>query len=123
VNATILIVEDIEEIRSTMRLLLEMDGYRVIEATGAWEALARAEETRPDLIMTDFDLPTLVELVRTVREHAELASVPIVIVEPDKPEHACMEGVIVVTDIDDFKTILATHGPRAYLRLVDSDGE
>jgi DNA-binding response OmpR family regulator len=48
-----------------------MDGYRVLEASNAWEARARAQSERPALILTDFDLPTLEGLRLAVHDCEE----------------------------------------------------
>ncbi len=50
---TILVVEDFEDNRFMMRRLLEMSGYRVVEAENGEEAVTRAGEEQPDLILMD----------------------------------------------------------------------
>jgi CheY-like chemotaxis protein len=47
VAKTILIVEDFDDIRDLKRILIEVRGYRVIEATDGREAVERAREFRP----------------------------------------------------------------------------
>lgn len=42
-----------------MRLMIEKEGVSVIEAAGAYEAIAKAEEFQPDLILMDIGLPLL----------------------------------------------------------------
>lgn len=55
----ILLVEDVEDARAMMRLMIENHGFAVIEAAGAYEAIEKAEEYQPDLIFMDIGLPLL----------------------------------------------------------------
>ena len=75
---TVLVVEDSADIRMMMRILLEMDGYRVIEAADGLRAIELAVEERPALIMMDLNLPLMDGLAATVRIREYLPDVPIV---------------------------------------------
>lgn len=55
----ILVAEDNPANRELMREVLSGRGYEVIEASDGLEALQRIEETRPDLILLDIQLPGL----------------------------------------------------------------
>ena len=82
VAQTILVVEDFEDNRFMMRRLLEMSGYRVVEAVNGEQAVEAAERERPDLILMDLSLPKLDGLAATrrIREQDGAARVPIVAV-------------------------------------------
>jgi len=62
---TILLVEDTEDNRQMMRKLLEMSGYRVVEATNGEEAVKVTKEKRPRLILMDLSLPIIDGLAAT----------------------------------------------------------
>jgi DNA-binding response OmpR family regulator len=66
----ILVVEDEENIRETLRYNLLKEGYRVAEARTGPEALAEARRLRPDLILLDLMLPELsgLEVCRILRQ-------------------------------------------------------
>jgi len=66
----ILIVDDEAPIRQMERRILQNHGYRVLEAAGGEEALRTLQETVPDLLIADLDMPGLSgeELVRRVHE-------------------------------------------------------
>jgi two-component system CheB/CheR fusion protein len=68
----ILIIEDDEEIRETLKLLLESRGYRAFAARDGAEALAVASALRtgPDLIVADYNLPGAngLDVVAKIRE-------------------------------------------------------
>lgn len=76
----ILVVEDYDEIRQMMVEILSAKGYEVTEAETGTEAVTRAAEANPDLILMDLTLPEQdgVESIRQIRQSSErLASVPI----------------------------------------------
>ena len=79
---TVLVVEDFEDNRFMMRRLLEMSGYRVIEAVNGKQAVEAAVSERPDLILMDLSLPMLDGLAATrrIREAEGLGRVPIIAV-------------------------------------------
>ncbi len=58
-------MEDTEDNRFMMRRLLEMTGYRVVEATNGEEAVKIAEAETPQLILMDLSLPMIDGLAAT----------------------------------------------------------
>jgi CheY-like chemotaxis protein len=79
---TVLLVEDTEDNRFMMRRLLEMAGYRVVEATNGEEAVTFADSVRPQLILMDLSLPVIDGLAatRAIRKLDGLAKTPIIAV-------------------------------------------
>jgi two-component system, cell cycle response regulator DivK len=77
-----MVVEDFEDNRFMMRRLLEMSGYRVLEAINGEEAVTTARREHPDLILMDLSLPLLDGLAATrcIRKYEELRHVPIIAV-------------------------------------------
>ena len=56
----ILIVDDHEALRAGVRTVLESHGFEVCgEAANGQEALARALQLRPDLVILDITMPVL----------------------------------------------------------------
>jgi len=68
----ILLVEDDFMNMRLVQHILEVEGYIVIKATTAQEALAQIESTLPDLILMDVQLPDMdgMTAVRILRENA-----------------------------------------------------
>ena len=58
-DETVLVVEDDDSVRSLVREVMELSGYRVLSAASGGEALARAEcySGRIDLLLTDMVMP------------------------------------------------------------------
>lgn len=79
---TVLLVEDTEDNRQMMRRLLEMSGYRVVEAINGREAVEAARRTRPQIILMDLSLPFIDGLAATrqIRTLPGLNKIPIVAV-------------------------------------------
>lgn len=77
---TILIVEDSDDIRTLMKMLLEMKGHRVLEAADGGQAIDRALGERPQLILMDLSMPVMDgwEATRRLRQLEETRRVPIV---------------------------------------------
>ena len=64
-SLTVLLVEDTEDNRFMMRRLLEITGYRVVEAMNGEEAVRLAEAECPHLILMDLSLPVIDGLAAT----------------------------------------------------------
>ncbi len=75
---TILVVDDEARLRDMLRVYLEQDGYRVVEAGHGREALYVARVERPDLIILDLMMPEMggYDFMRAFAK--EGASVPII---------------------------------------------
>ena len=68
---TILVVEDHDDTREMLHMLLERWGCRVVEACNGLEAVEAASRERPQLILMDSRLPFLdgLEATRRIREN------------------------------------------------------
>ena len=67
---TILIVEDNDDARDSLRLLLEALGHRVLEAADGQQGLTLVLDHKPEVVLVDLGLPGMdgYELARAVRE-------------------------------------------------------
>ena len=81
-DLTILVVEDYEDTSLAMRLALEDQGYRILEAADGEQAVKVAARERPDIILMDLQLPVLDGLSATerIRANPELRDVVVVAV-------------------------------------------
>lgn len=57
--ARILVVDDEEVVRTTVRLTLEYDGHTVEEANDGAEALVKFGEIHPEIVITDILMPNM----------------------------------------------------------------
>lgn len=89
-HSTIMVVDDDDDIRQMMRVLLEEDGYSVLEAENGQQAIEIAQSASPDLILMDLSMPVLDGLTATrrMREIDRVSDVPIIAITAyDSPEH------------------------------------
>lgn len=79
--ASLLVVEDDADSREMLLMVLEEQGFKVTGAEDGRAALELIESTRPDLIITDIQMPNLdgVEMIKALRERPEIKGVPILI--------------------------------------------
>ncbi len=77
-----LVVDDSMLIRYTVCRFLEERGFAVESATNGLEALQILERVRPDLIVTDMQMPKMSggELITALKKNPETAGIPIIIV-------------------------------------------
>jgi two-component system chemotaxis sensor kinase CheA len=85
---SVLVVDDVAAIRELERSLLAASGYEVRTARDGEEALELARARRPDLVVTDYDMPRLdgLGLCRTIRATPALASLPVLVVTANQDE-------------------------------------
>lgn len=81
-SKSVLIVEDYEDTRSMMKFMIENFGYTVIEAGGPYEAIEKANEFMPDLILMDIGLPLMdgLSVTRMIKDSESTAGIPIIAV-------------------------------------------
>lgn len=81
-SGTILVVEDYDDVRSLMKLLLESYGYQVTEAIDGIEAIECIREPFPDLILMDISMPRMDGLAATkaIRKLDGASEIPIIAV-------------------------------------------
>ncbi|MEA2533740.1 MAG: hypothetical protein QOJ93_1551, partial [Actinomycetota bacterium] len=56
-SITILLVEDDASVRELLKVLLEVEGYDIVEASDGQDGLEKAGELRPDLMIVDLMMP------------------------------------------------------------------
>lgn len=115
---TILVVEDYDDARYLIKVMLQMLGHRVVEATDGREALEHVKKEHPDLILMDLSLPLVdgVTATRMIRELDGASDIPVVCVTAHSEkyrEEAIKAGANMVVrkpvDLDDLKPILTQY--------------
>lgn len=78
---TVLVVDDREENRYLLRMVLEANGYRVMDAANGQEALDAAGATMPDIVVSDLLMPVVdgYTLLRRWKADERLKQVPFVV--------------------------------------------
>ena len=90
----VLVVDDELQIRRFLRISLESNGYRVYESETGQDALAKAAQFRPDVIVLDLNLPDL-DGVAVVQRLREWTSTPVIILsvrDADRDKVAALDA-------------------------------
>jgi DNA-binding response OmpR family regulator len=97
----ILVVEDDERIRLSMRLALEDEGYTVDDVASGEEAVVRFVDEPPELVLIDLMLPGMdgFETCRTLRKQS---TVPVIMVTARSDTHDVVAGL--EAGADDYVT-------------------
>ena len=84
-SKTALLVDDDRDVRFLLRSTLKDQGHSVLEAGTIAQGAKMFEQNKPDLVVLDLSLPdgTGIELCRKIREHAELAATPVIMLTGD----------------------------------------
>lgn len=104
----VLVVDDEVQIRRFLKISLEANGYRAVEARTGQEALTKAAQLRPDLIILDLGLPDL-DGVKVLKQLREWTQTPVIILS--------------VRDADQDKIAALDSGADDYLTKPFSTGE
>ena len=75
----ILVVEDNEKNMKLFRDVLDASGFRTIEATSGGQAVERATQETPDLVLMDIQMPDFdgIEALKRLRADDRTTSIPI----------------------------------------------
>ncbi|MBN9602562.1 MAG: response regulator [Afipia felis] len=78
--ATILTVDDSPSIRQMIKVVLGPAGHNVLEAGDGAQGLETAKSAKPDLVITDLNMPVMngLELIKALRKQPSLLGLPIV---------------------------------------------
>ena len=76
---TVMVVDDDPDILDMTRLVLEGGGYRVLPAGSGAEALRALEQSRPDLILLDINMPDMDgwQVLRVLKVDERTTAIPV----------------------------------------------
>jgi adenylate cyclase len=118
----ILAVDDVPENLEIVRVRLEAEGYEVITAADGEEALAKARETEPDLILLDVMMPKLdgISVLRQFKQDTALSFVPVIMLTAKSDTRDVVIGLEAGADdylTKPFERAALTARVRAMLRI------
>jgi CheY-like chemotaxis protein len=87
---SVLVVDDGEENRNLLCAMLDQLGFECREAADGLEALQKAQQSKPDLILMDLKMPGMdgYEATRTLRLIEPLKQVPVIVISANIAEDA-----------------------------------
>lgn len=78
----VLLVDDERHIRHLVEYKLQTVGFTVLQATNGLDALDIARRERPDLIVTDFQMPEMngLQLARKLKDDVWTTNIPLIMI-------------------------------------------
>lgn len=107
-SAVALIIDDEPQIRRLLRLTLEANEYRVLDAATGKEGILEAAQHKPDIVLLDLGLPDMdgLAVLKRIREWSQ---VPVI--------------VLSVRDMEEDKIAALDHGADDYVTKPFNSGE
>ncbi|MFW5709735.1 MAG: response regulator transcription factor [Chloroflexota bacterium] len=93
--ANILVAEDERDIRELINFTLSFAGHTVIQAANGEEAVHKAQESLPDLIMMDVRMPKLTgyEACRQLKQIDSVKEIPVVFLSAKGQDEEVSTGI------------------------------
>jgi len=91
----ILVVDDEDETRLMLRILLELKGFQVEEAVDGLDALKKVHEVNPAVMILDVMMPNMdgLTVCRKLRSQPETANLPVIMLSGKTHLNADVEGL------------------------------
>jgi DNA-binding response OmpR family regulator len=101
----ILVIDDDEDARHVLRLLLKSQGYEIDTAADGNEGLKKIAERLPDLLILDVMMPGIngVQMTRKLKASPRTASIPIIMLTA-LTERKYMQAALFELDVDYYIT-------------------
>src|SRR5688572_8826209 len=112
-DVRVLVVDDEARLVNLVRMNLEMERFRVIEASNGLEALDMVRRHIPEMIILDIMMPQL-DGFETLRMLREFSSVPVIMLTAKGEEEDIVKGLAL--GADDYMT--KPFGPRELVSRV-----
>lgn len=113
----VLVVEDYEDVRTMMKIMVQMYGYNVVEARDGVEAIEKVKEHCPDLILMDIAMPLMdgLSAARVIHTFEKCSKIPVIAVtayrnmRDEAFEAGCVEVIEKPVEFPVLKEVLAAH--------------
>ncbi len=81
-HATILLIDDEQSVRRSVSTMLEREGFTVLTAANGEEGLEIAQETHPDVVVTDLAMPGMsgFDVIEQLRANSELHLTQVIVI-------------------------------------------
>ena len=114
---SIMVVDDQEDVRAMMKIAIENFGYSVIEAGGPSDAIEKAEEFHPHLILMDIGMPLLdgLSAAQVISNTQGCGEFPIVVltaysdIRDQAKKAGCVDVLYKPIQFDKLKDVLDSH--------------
>lgn len=90
ISARLLIVDDSPSALRSLKAIFESEHFDVLTASDGMEAYAKANQFRPDLVITDSVMPMMggFALLKKLRDTPATRKMPVIVLTAEDPAHA-----------------------------------
>ncbi|MCL4265458.1 MAG: response regulator [Anaerolineae bacterium] len=94
-TSIVLVVDDEDMTRKLLRLMLERDGFTILEAEDGQQALEVIAESKPDIVILDVMMPNMdgFTTCQELRSQPETATLPIILLSARSQTEAVQAGL------------------------------
>lgn len=94
-TSIVLVVDDEDMTRKLLRLMLERDGFTILEAEDGQQALEVIAESKPDIVILDVMMPNMdgFTTCQELRSQPETAALPIILLSARSQAEAIRTGL------------------------------
>jgi two-component system, chemotaxis family, chemotaxis protein CheY len=94
-NRRVLVVDNHEGFRRSIRKYLEIEGWDVLEAEGGAEALVMLRSEAVDVVLTDLNMPQMsgIDLIFSIRSNAALDHVLVFVLSVTRSDERVNEAI------------------------------
>ncbi|MBT6488822.1 MAG: response regulator [Deltaproteobacteria bacterium] len=99
-SQTILVVDDLEDMRVLITETLKKRSYNVVSACDGAQGLERARKLHPDIIISDWMMPKMTgpELIKELKSDAGLSSTPVILLTAKSDDESKLLGTQIGAD-------------------------
>ncbi len=91
-SQTVLVVDDEPKLVDLVRVIMEKEGYNVVEAHNGYEALGRVRDDLPDVVLLDVMMPEM-DGFEALREIRTASNVPVIMLTVQATENDKVRGL------------------------------
>ncbi|MFT4924471.1 MAG: two-component system chemotaxis response regulator CheY [Phenylobacterium sp.] len=112
----VLLVDDNDKVRALLKSLIELAGYKVIEARDGLDGLTKAKTMAFDLFVVDYRMPVMdgITLIKGLKEIPMYQVTPMILVTTDDSHEFSAK----VAQIDDLEVLHKPVGQNQLLNLL-----
>lgn len=94
-NITVLVIDDADEMREYLALLLEDYGFRILDAANGKDGMAILKDNAVDIIMLDLIMPVMSgeEFLTIKQESSALADIPTIVITANEDMQTAMSCI------------------------------
>ena len=112
----ILVVEDEKDIRELISFTLDYGGFKVVAVSNGEDALVKAKEELPDLILLDVRMPRMsgYEVCAELKKHKKTRNIPVAFLSAKGQEAEIEQGI----EMGAVEYIVKPFAPEKLLRQI-----